>query len=100
MTDENYDLIFQSPGGALISYHEVKTMLEILDYPSEMMVLDVGTGTGRIAIHLTELGNDVVGLDIDWDRIATANLKAKKKGSTISLWLMDSTSLSKSQYSI
>jgi SAM-dependent methyltransferase len=34
-------------------------------------VLDLGCGTGRVALHLARRGHDVLGLDIDPDLIAT-----------------------------
>lgn len=35
-------------------------------------VLDAGCGPGRVAIHLAELGHDVVGVDVDPELIAAA----------------------------
>ncbi|MFW9887429.1 MAG: class I SAM-dependent methyltransferase [Candidatus Thorarchaeota archaeon] len=79
MTPRSYDDLFKSPGGALISFHEVSSICEMLDYPREKSILDVGTGTGRVAVRLIELGNEVCGIDVNRDRIRAAVLKAKNK---------------------
>ncbi|WP_244930911.1 class I SAM-dependent methyltransferase [Nocardioides sp. W7] len=39
-------------------------------------VLDAGCGTGRIAVHLDELGYDVVGVDVDASMLAVARRAA------------------------
>ncbi|HYJ21417.1 MAG TPA: class I SAM-dependent methyltransferase [Solirubrobacterales bacterium] len=40
-------------------------------------VLDLGCGTGRVALHLARRGHSVVGLDIDPDLIATLSARAQ-----------------------
>jgi SAM-dependent methyltransferase len=39
-------------------------------------VLDLGCGTGRVALHLARRGHDVLGLDIDAELIATLDQRA------------------------
>lgn len=40
--------------------------------PAGSRVLDAGTGTGRVAIRLAELGHDCVGVDLDGSMLAEA----------------------------
>jgi len=54
-------------------------VLNLLENPSKKIILDIGTGTGRIARHLLKLNNDVVGVDISSDRLKLALEKAKKE---------------------
>lgn len=79
MTPRSYDNLFISPGGALVSFHEVSSIYKLLDYPRKKSILDIGTGTGRVAVRLVELGNEVFGIDINRNRIRAAALKSKEK---------------------
>lgn len=49
-------------------------------FERKMRVLDVGTGTGFIALLLAELGHEVVGVDISEGMLKVARDKAKKAG--------------------
>jgi SAM-dependent methyltransferase len=40
-------------------------------------VLDLGCGTGRVALHLARRGHEVIGLDVDPELIATLNARAE-----------------------
>jgi ubiquinone/menaquinone biosynthesis C-methylase UbiE len=76
---DDYEEIFNSPGGRLVSALEIDLVLELLGYPSKKLILDVGTGTGRVARSLLKLNNDVVGIDISSDRLKLALEKSKKE---------------------
>lgn len=43
-------------------------------------ILDVGCGTGRIAIELAEIGYDVVGIDISYLYVEEASRRARERG--------------------
>jgi len=75
----DYEETFHSPGGRLISLLELEEVLNLLGHPSKKLILDVGTGTGRVARHLLKFNNDVVGVDISFDRLKLALKKAKKE---------------------
>ena len=79
MLPEDYEEIFNSPGGRLISLLEIEEVLDLLERPSKQLVLDAGTGTGRVARHLLKLSNEVVGIDTCSDRLKYALKKAKKE---------------------
>ncbi|TYR82344.1 class I SAM-dependent methyltransferase [Priestia megaterium] len=49
-------------------------------------VLDLGCGTGEIAIRLAKEGYSVVGVDLSDDMLMVANEKAKKEGISLSLY--------------
>lgn len=53
---------------------EATLVASLLDPPAR--VLDAGCGTGRIAVRLTELGYDVVGLDVDPSMLEVAAAEA------------------------
>lgn len=74
---EDYEEVFNSPGGRLVSVLEIESVLDLLEQPSNKLVLDIGTGTGRVARSLLKLNNDVVGIDISSDRLKLALEKSK-----------------------
>jgi ubiquinone/menaquinone biosynthesis C-methylase UbiE len=43
------------------------------------VVLELGTGTGDIALHVAPYGKNVVGIDIDPEMIAIANRKKSEQ---------------------
>lgn len=71
---KNYD---QSPGHSGFEEEWKKYLEKKLN--SEARVLDVGTGTGFMALLLAELGYDVVGVDISEEMLKVAREKAEKR---------------------
>ena len=59
----------------------------------ESPVLDVGCGTGDLAIHLAELGHQVVGVDASEVGVAKARSKAAEKGLEIGFRVADARRL-------
>jgi ubiquinone/menaquinone biosynthesis C-methylase UbiE len=48
--------------------------------PPPLTVLDVGCGTGFLAMHMAELGHTAVGIDLAEEMLAVAQRKAKDSG--------------------
>jgi ubiquinone/menaquinone biosynthesis C-methylase UbiE len=48
--------------------------------PSPLTVLDVGCGTGFLAMHMAELGHTAVGIDLAEEMLAAAQRKAESSG--------------------
>ena len=83
---------WNAPEGALIiepgqgfgtGYHETtRAMLEVLDQLADdvQSVLDVGCGSGILALAATHLGCTARGIDIDDDAIRDAHLQAEANG--------------------
>lgn len=73
-----YDL---SPGHGIHSEHEKKAWVNILsealDHRTNLAVLDVGTGTGALALLLAEMNHKVVGIDLSEKMLARAREKAR-----------------------
>lgn len=63
-------------------------------FHGRMRVLDVGTGTGFIALILAELGHEVVGVDISDGMLSVAREKARKAGIEVNFQLGDAEALS------
>ncbi len=59
----------------------------------ELKILDVGTGTGAIALLLAELGHDVTGMDVSEGMMKTAKDKADKLNLQINFELGDAENL-------
>ena len=74
----------QSPGHGIHSHREKQAWLNILstamDHKKGRKVLDVGTGTGALALLLAELGHDAAGIDLSEQMLQKARYKAKQQG--------------------
>jgi SAM-dependent methyltransferase len=57
-------------------------------------VLDIGCGTGRVALDLAAAGHEVVGLDADQPLVTTLNVRAAKAGVPASALRADARSFS------
>ena len=62
-------------------------------FEGKMKILDVGTGTGFLAFILTELGHDVVGIDLSEGMLEVAREKAEKFGLKIEFKIGDAENL-------
>ena len=58
----------------------VEAMLEMAGLGADDFLIDLGSGDGRIAIMAAQRGARALGVDIDPDRIAEANLAARMAG--------------------
>jgi SAM-dependent methyltransferase len=54
-------------------------------------VLDVGAGTGRVALHLARAGFDVTALDIDRDLVAELERRAAAEGLSVPIVVADAS---------
>jgi len=69
-------------------------LIEIIDVDDNTQILDVATGTGRIALILAQKGGNVVGIDLTEAMLQEAQQKAKKaKLSSIQLQVANAKSL-------
>jgi len=71
----------KSPGHGIHSDHEKRAWLRILDqaldHKKDLSILDVGTGTGALALLLAELGHEVKGVDLSENMLQQARRKAE-----------------------
>lgn len=59
-----------------------------------LRVLDIGCGTGEIAIQLAKEGYEVVGVDLSEDMLAVANNKAIEAGVSVEFYQQDMVEIS------
>ncbi len=57
--------------------------------PPPLTVLDVGCGTGFLAIRMAELGHTAVGIDLSEEMLAVAQRKAEGSGLSVTFRLAD-----------
>lgn len=71
----------QMPGHGLHNVREKQAWMKLLEEslgPRPQHILDVGTGTGVIALLLAEMGHKVTGIDLAEEMLARAREKAKR----------------------
>lgn len=66
--------------GAITDGIERRLILELLGEVKGLRVLDVGCGDGELAVALSELGGEVVGVDLSPAMIEAAERRAQKSG--------------------
>ena len=89
MRSETYD---NSPGHSGLPEVWKKVLHETFG-DKKLRILDVGTGTGFLAILLAELGHDVVGIDLSERMLERAKKKADEKGLDIEFMIADAENL-------
>ena len=72
-----------------IQHHAWLTLLRQVVGPSPLRVLDVGCGTGFLAIRMAELGHTAVGIDLSEEMLAEAQRKAESSGLAVTFRLGD-----------
>ena len=96
MTDKGWEWNETLFGGSARYYRAGR-----LPYPAELAetfqdelgldgsgrLIDVGCGTGEIALLLAPLFDDVVGLDADGDMVALARAEARRQGRRNTTWI-------------
>jgi len=82
---EFYDLITNS------GYYDYEGLVQIIEsiLGDRRKVLEIGIGTGNVAIPLAKHGFDVDGIDPSWPMLTIAREKANKEGLQIGLYPQD-----------
>jgi ubiquinone/menaquinone biosynthesis C-methylase UbiE len=79
--DESSKKYDQSPGHGIHTEKEKeawKNLLTLAVGSGKQRILDVGTGTGAMAMVLAEMGHDVTGIDLSEGMLNRAKEKAKQ----------------------
>ncbi len=93
-TKDDYDDMYRDPTGPPWDIGAPQPALtETLDRVRGPKVLDIGCGTGDLAIALARRGHDVTGIDLSDVAIATARAKATAAGRTVDFAAQDATDL-------
>ena len=66
---------FGGPIGQLVAEKEARVLLDFVGDLREKMVLDVGTGTGRVALALARQGAHVTGVDASLEMLKVARTR-------------------------
>lgn len=72
--------MFRTPGGRILSSMETKEILRLLKPMSSELILDVGTGSGRIARSiLSSAKANVIGIDVGRSNLKSARTRTRDK---------------------
>ena len=72
---KDYEEAVSLLGGMLVTLLEIEKILNLLGYPTTQLILDVGTGTGRVARKLvTRAARYLHVLGLNRQRITALNL--------------------------
>src|SRR4051794_3694538 len=83
-------------GHGLVSDEQRRAWLELLSRFTEgsvRQVLDVGCGTGFLALRFAELGHDVTGVDLSPQMLGRAHQKAEQAGFDLDFRVGDASAL-------
>ncbi|HEX5081016.1 MAG TPA: class I SAM-dependent methyltransferase [Blastocatellia bacterium] len=83
--------IYDRRHGAFMSERIVSHMLEVTGLPLGSRILDVGAGTGRVAIPFARKGYSVIAVDASW--VMLTSLRQKSDGARVSAVVGDGTQL-------
>jgi len=93
-SSKDYD---QSPGHGIHTEQEKEAWMNLLTLAigsKKQKILDVGTGTGAMALVLAEMGHDVIGIDLSDGMLNKAKEKAKKANLPVEFEIGDAEKLS------
>lgn len=92
MCDDYEKEVFGSLGGSMVSNMELAYLLDFLKPKPSERILDIGTGTGRIARVLVNCNADLTGIDMSLIRLKTSihnRILLSKNGANYPLALAD-----------
>ncbi len=78
---------FSFKRGQLFQWMEVQTILNLLSPLESKSVLDVASGTGRIALELQRAGARVVGADLTYQMLEAARAKVERTPIDSPVWV-------------
>ncbi|MFB6215709.1 MAG: class I SAM-dependent methyltransferase [Candidatus Aenigmatarchaeota archaeon] len=91
---EEYDeKRFSGQGGSYIRRMEREAFLSLLPELKGKKVLDVATGTGRLAIDMARAGADVTAADISEEMVKKAQAKSERQGIDIDYFVSNAEDL-------
>lgn len=90
---ENYSKKYDAESFVQGTEGECDFLEKEIEYNKSLEILDIGCGTGRHTIELSERGYSVKGIDLSQAQINRAIEKSKEKGLTIDFSVADARSL-------
>lgn len=86
---ENYANTYEKEDFTHGTIQEVDFIEKEISFKKDLLILDVGCGTGRHSIELTKRGYKVEGFDLSDDQLNKAHEKAQKEGLKINFFKQD-----------
>lgn len=85
----SYDSWYKTKIGSFVDQLQTTLAFNMLKPKKDMMVLDIGCGTGNFSIKLAEMGCKVIGIDVSDEMLNIAREKASNKKLDIEFYNMD-----------
>ena len=93
-------IIVEQPIGVASVFDDTLALSQIASREPKGKILDMGTGTGYVAIYLSKLGFSADGADINPNAISIAKKNARKNGVNCNFFISDLFSNIKNKYDI
>jgi 2-polyprenyl-3-methyl-5-hydroxy-6-metoxy-1,4-benzoquinol methylase len=94
---ENYGVEYDNEGFTAGTMGECDFIEKEINYDKSTRILDIGCGTGRHSIELSQRGYKVTGIDLSESQLKQARLKASKKKMEINFQKKDARNLNFSE---